>query len=75
MPTLHELDTRGLNCPLPILRLKKALNALAGGDELRMTSTDPGSVKDVESFCKQAGHQLVEAAQQGADFVFRVRKG
>ena len=49
----HELDARGLNCPLPILRAKKTLNTMAGGEVLKIMATDPGSVRDFEAFAKQ----------------------
>ncbi|MGB5281419.1 MAG: sulfurtransferase TusA family protein [Arenicellales bacterium] len=53
------LDARGLNCPLPILRTKKALNVLEPGDTLQLISSDPGSVKDIDAFCKQTGNELL----------------
>ena len=55
-----ELDARGLNCPLPILRAKKSIQSLDSGQVLRIVATDPGSVKDFEAFCKQTGNELVE---------------
>jgi tRNA 2-thiouridine synthesizing protein A len=70
----QELDTRGLNCPIPILRAKKAINALGGGQVLRVTATDPGSVKDFEAFCRQTGHELVASGQNGSEFEFLIRK-
>ena len=54
------LDARGLNCPLPILRTKKALNDLSSGHVLKVLATDPGSVQDFAAFCKQTGHALLE---------------
>jgi tRNA 2-thiouridine synthesizing protein A len=71
---MHTLDARGLNCPLPILRTKKAINAIAAGEILEVTSTDPGSVKDMDSFCSQTGHQMIASEQTGDEFVFRIRK-
>jgi tRNA 2-thiouridine synthesizing protein A len=68
------LDARGLNCPLPILRTKKALAALGSGDTLAVTSTDPGSVKDMESFCQQTGNEMVSSSQDGEAFKFVIRK-
>ncbi|MDR1855297.1 MAG: sulfurtransferase TusA family protein [Azoarcus sp.] len=59
-----EVDARGLNCPLPILRLKKALAELQGGQVVRVLATDPSSVKDFEAFVRQTGHELVQQAQQ-----------
>ena len=70
-----ELDARGLNCPLPILRAKKSMQELASGQVLRITATDPGSVKDFEAFSKQTGHQLLSSAQHAGEFTFMLRKG
>jgi len=69
-----ELDASGLNCPLPILKAKKALASLQSGQVLRVIATDPGSVKDFAAFCKQAGHALLESHQTGGSFVFLLRK-
>ncbi len=69
-----ELDTRGLNCPLPILKLKKVLAGQAAGARVRLLATDPGSLKDVEAFCAQTGNVLEEAAASGGEFRFIVRK-
>ena len=75
MTTLnHELDARGLNCPLPILRAKKAINGMTAGQVLRVLATDPGSVKDFDAFCKQTGNELASSEQNGVDYVFRIRK-
>lgn len=73
-PATQSLDARGLNCPLPILRTKKALSALGTGDTLAITSTDPGSVKDMQSFCNQTGNELVSTNANQGEFVFLVRK-
>lgn len=70
----QELDARGLNCPLPILRAKKSINALASGEVLRITATDPGSVKDFEAFCKQTGHTLLSTSEASGAFVFDIQK-
>lgn len=70
----QELDARGLNCPLPILRAKKSISALASGEVLRITATDPGSVKDFEAFCKQTGHTLLNSAEANGAFVFEIQK-
>jgi len=70
----QEVDARGLNCPLPILRLKKAVNGLDAGKVVRLLATDPGSVKDVEAFCRQTGNTLVAAQQAGTEYLFLVRK-
>ena len=70
-----ELDATGLNCPLPILRAKKALNGLEAGKVLRIIATDPGSVKDFEAFAKQTGNELMSSAEEGGKFLFLMRKG
>ncbi|MEJ2106427.1 MAG: sulfurtransferase TusA family protein [Acidiferrobacteraceae bacterium] len=70
----QELDARGLNCPLPILRAKKALNDLGGGQTLRIVATDPGSVKDFQAFAKQTGNELLESSETGGEFVFLIKK-
>ena len=69
-----ELDARGLNCPLPILRAKKSLADLADGKVLKITATDPGSVKDFQAFAKQTGNELLESAAAGSEYVFFIRK-
>jgi len=68
------LDASGLNCPLPILRAKKALTAMESGKVLRIIATDPGSVKDFESFAKQTGNQLLESGEEDGKFVFLIKK-
>jgi tRNA 2-thiouridine synthesizing protein A len=70
----QELDARGLNCPLPILRAKKAITALDAGKVLKIIATDPGSVKDFEAFCKQTGNELLASHQAGGAFEFLIRK-
>ena len=74
LKTAQELDARGLNCPLPILRVKKALNNLQQGEILSVRATDPGSVKDFAAFCKQTGNELVASEQTGTEYVFAIRK-
>lgn len=69
-----ELDARGMNCPLPILRTRKMLNEMTSGQVLRIIATDPGSVKDMEAFAKQTGNPLMSHDQQGAEYVFYMRK-
>ena len=69
-----DLDVRGLNCPLPILRAKKALSELASGQVLRVLATDPGSVKDFQAFARQTGNQLVSHAETDSIFTFFVKK-
>jgi tRNA 2-thiouridine synthesizing protein A len=70
-----EVDARGLNCPLPILRAKKGINTLNTGQVLQIIATDPGSVKDLEAFCKQTGNQMLESSQQNGEYHFKLRKG
>ncbi len=69
-----ELDARGLNCPLPILRTKKALGELATGQVLKIVATDPGAVKDFQAFSKQTGNELLSSAEAGGEFVFFMKK-
>ena len=69
----RELDVRGLNCPLPILRAKKALGDLSAGQVLKVMATDPGSVKDFQAFCKQTGNELLSHSE-GAEFTFFMKK-
>lgn len=70
----QELDASGLNCPLPILRAKKALGAMEAGQVLRIIATDPGSVKDFEAFSKQTGNELMESGEEGGKFTFLIKK-
>ncbi|NEV62465.1 sulfurtransferase TusA family protein [Thiorhodococcus minor] len=70
----QELDASGLNCPLPILRAKKTLNAMAGGQILHVIATDPGSVKDFDAFAKQTGNELMESKEDGGKFHFLIKK-
>ena len=65
-----ELDARGLNCPLPILRAKKALTDMSAGQVLKILATDPGSVKDFQAFCKQTGHELLSQSEANKEFTF-----
>lgn len=69
-----ELDARGLNCPLPILKAKKVLNEMTSGQVLRIVATDPGSVKDFEAFSKQTGNALVDHSANGSEFTFFLKK-
>ena len=69
-----ELDARGLNCPLPILRTKKALAEIAAGQVLKITATDPGAVKDMAAFAKQTGNELLSTAEAGGEFTFFMKK-
>ena len=69
----QTLDTKGLNCPLPILKAKKALGGLSTGDTLEVLSTDPGSVKDFEAFCRQTGNELLESNEDSGVFSFLIK--
>ncbi|RLJ63632.1 sulfurtransferase TusA family protein [Sulfurisoma sediminicola] len=69
-----ELDARGLNCPLPILRAKKALAELTPGQILRILATDPGSVKDFQAFAKQTGNELLSSAENNKEFEFFIKR-
>ena len=69
-----EIDTRGLHCPLPILKAKKALSDMVSGDILKVVSTDAGSVRDFQAFAKQTGNELVEQQTVGDDFVHVLRR-
>jgi tRNA 2-thiouridine synthesizing protein A len=69
-----ELDARGLNCPLPILRAKKALTDMQSGQVLRIVSTDLGSVKDFAAFCKQTGNELLESATTDSEYTFYLKR-
>ena len=70
----EELDASGLNCPLPILRAKKTLAGMSGGQVLHIIATDPGSVKDFEAFSKQTGNELMESKEEGGKFFFLIKK-
>ena len=70
----QELDASGLNCPLPILRAKKAIAAMDAGQTLKIIATDPGSVKDFEAFCKQTGNELMSSGEEDGKFVFQIKK-
>ena len=74
MDVHKELDTRGLNCPLPLLKAKKALSDMASGQVLKVVSTDPGSMRDFQAFARQTGNELVEQAAQGDEFVHYLRR-
>jgi tRNA 2-thiouridine synthesizing protein A len=69
-----ELDARGLNCPLPILRTKKALADMASGQVLRILATDPGSVKDFQAFARQTGNDLLSSEANDKEFTFLMKK-
>jgi len=69
-----EIDTRGLNCPLPILRTKKTLAEMTSGQVLKVLATDPGSVKDFQAFSRQTGNELLSQSVDGGEFVFFMKK-
>ena len=69
-----EVDARGLYCPIPVLRLARAFRGRAEGFTARLLSTDPVAVEDVETFCRERGHELLESGQEGETFSFLVRK-
>jgi tRNA 2-thiouridine synthesizing protein A len=71
----HELDAIGLLCPLPVLKARKRLSALAAGDELHVMADDPAAVVDMPHFCAEAGLELVEMSDAGAHQVYVIRKG
>ena len=70
----QELDARGLNCPLPILRAKKTIDSLDIGQVLRIVATDPGSVKDFQAFCEQTKHELAEHSEGDGEYFFLIKK-
>jgi tRNA 2-thiouridine synthesizing protein A len=70
----RELDARGLSCPLPILKTKKTLGELTSGQVLKVVSTDPGSVKDMQAFANQTGNPLLSTATEDKDYVFFLQK-
>lgn len=74
METNKEIDTRGLNCPLPILKAKKALADMASGQLLKVLATDSGSLRDFQAFAKQTGNELVEQQTVGAEYIHILRR-
>jgi tRNA 2-thiouridine synthesizing protein A len=70
----REVDARGLNCPLPILRTKKALNDMKSGQVLRILATDPTAVRDFQAFAKQTGNELLQHVEQDGVFAFLLRR-
>tara|TARA_Y100000031_G_scaffold141183_1_gene169478 strand:+ start:523 stop:747 length:225 start_codon:yes stop_codon:yes gene_type:complete len=71
---MARLDTKGMNCPLPILKTRKAIKEIAVGDTLQVLSTDPGSVQDFEAFCRSTGNELLESDEENGIFIFLIRK-
>jgi tRNA 2-thiouridine synthesizing protein A len=74
MDITRELDTRGLNCPLPILKAKKTLAEMSTGQTLKIIATDPGSMRDFQAFAKQTGNELVEQVASGDEFTIVLRR-
>jgi len=74
MDAHKELDARGLNCPLPILKAKRALADMHTGEVLKVIATDPGSMRDFQAFARQTGNELVEQLAQGDEFVHLLRR-
>ena len=70
----REVDARGLNCPLPILHTKKALNRMTTGQTIRVLTTEPGSVRDFRAFCRQSGNELVGEGERDGAFWFVIRR-
>lgn len=71
---IAELDTRGLACPLPLLKAKQALNRLQSGEQLRVLATDPGSQRDFRVFAEQSGHLLLESLCSDSEFIYLLQK-
>ena len=74
MDAQKEIDTRGMNCPLPILKAKKALADMSSGDVLKVVATDPGSVRDFQAFARQTGNELLEQSSANDEFVHFLRR-
>ena len=74
MQAQNELDTRGLNCPLPILKAKKALADMCSGEVLKVVATDPGSMRDFQAFARQTGNELVEQESINDEFIHFLRR-
>jgi TusA-related sulfurtransferase len=74
MDAHKEIDTRGLNCPLPILKAKKALADMQSGEILKVVATDPSSTRDFQAFARQTGNELVEQRQEAAEYIHFLRR-
>ena len=74
MEAQKEIDTRGMNCPLPILKAKKALADMSSGEVLKVVATDPGSVRDFQAFARQTGNELLEQSQHDAEYTHYLRR-
>ena len=71
----QTLDVKGLNCPMPVLKTKKVMKVLSNGETLEVESTDPGSVRDFEAFCRATGNEVLESVEEDGVFRFLLRKG
>lgn len=69
-----ELDTKGLKCPLPVLRARKAMKPLAAGQVLKVEATDPSSVQDFKNFCETTGHELLASREEAGVYIYEIRK-
>ncbi len=69
-----ELDTKGLKCPLPVLRARKAMKPLAAGQVLQVEATDPSSVQDFKNFCETTGHELLASREEAGVYIYEIRK-
>jgi len=74
MDANKEIDTRGMNCPLPILKAKKALADMSSGEVLKVVATDPGSTRDFQAFARQTGNELVGQSTEGCEYVHFLRR-
>jgi TusA-related sulfurtransferase len=74
MDVHKEIDTRGMNCPLPILKAKKALADMASGEVLKVVATDPGSMRDFQAFARQTGHELLEQQTVGQELIHFIKR-
>ena len=70
----QELDCRGLNCPLPVIKTKKAIDAMESGQVLKMVATDPGSKNDINAWTSRTGHELLGTDEEGSDFLYFIKK-
>ncbi|NOY65129.1 MAG: sulfurtransferase TusA family protein [Nitrospirae bacterium] len=70
----RTVDARGMNCPMPVLKTKKALDELSSGEVLEVTATDPGSASDIPALLKRLGHELISSKEDGGVFVFYIKK-
>lgn len=70
----HRLDAKDLVCPLPVLRARKAIKALAAGDLLEVEATDPAALRDFPAYCEAAGHRLLSSSEEGGTYVFLIEK-